>query len=239
MSSQQSGELFESWDIYGNIIAQNWMRHREMGAFLRSVAEEVEVRKRVRGEDGLRVLDLGCGDGSMASTGLSNSRVGAYVGVDLSEDALSKLMEREGLGSNRRTIRGSIPDEFEKVCGESFDLVIASYSLHHFDSSVKENVLREIHRLLSSVGCFVWIDIYRRGEDSREEYLRRIDRLIHEEWIPMPLDAREASLGHIRECDYPELESWMLDAWARVAGVTHKVRKGYCDEFFGGWVFSR
>ncbi len=239
MSNQRSGELFESWDLYGNIIAQNWMRHREMGAFLRTVAEEVEERKREGGEGGLRVLDLGCGDGSMASSGLSNSRVAAYVGVDLSEDALAKLMEREGLGTNRRAIRGSIPDEFDKVSGESFDLVIASYSLHHFRSSVKESVLREIHRLLSSAGCFVWIDIYRRGQDSREEYLRRIDRLIHEEWNPMPLDARESSLEHIRECDYPELESWMLDAWKRVAGVAHKVQKGYSDEFFGGWAFSR
>lgn len=239
MSSQQSGELFESWDLYGNIIAQNWMRHREMGAFLRSVAEEVEGRKREGSEDGLRVLDLGCGDGSMASKGLAGSRVVSYVGVDLSEDALTKLMGREGLGSARRTIRGSIPEEFPMISGESFDLVIASYSLHHFDSSVKERVLREIHRLLSRDGSFVWIDIYRRGEDSRDEYLRRIDRLIHEEWNPMPKDAREASLEHIRQCDYPELESWMLDAWASVAGGAHKVRKGYSDDFFGGWVFSR
>lgn len=55
----------------------------------------------------------------------------------------------------------------------------------------------------------------------------------------MPLDARDASLEHIRNCDYPELESWMLAAWEEVAGGVHKVRKGYCDDFFGGWGFSR
>jgi SAM-dependent methyltransferase len=239
MSSQQSGELFASWDLYGNIIAQNWMRHREMGAFLRSVVGELEERKRAGDADGLRVLDLGCGDGSMAAEGLVSRRVASYVGVDLSEEALTKLMGREGLGSARRTICGSIPEEFPKISGESFDLVIASYSLHHFVSSVKEGILREIHRLLSRDGCFVWIDIYRRGEDSREEFLRRIDRFIHEEWNPMPEDARVASLEHIQQCDYPELESWMLDAWASVAGGVHKVRKGYCDDFFGSWVFTR
>lgn len=239
MSNVQSGELFQSWDLYGNIIAQNWMRHREMGAFLSSVAEGVAGRRIQQGHEGLRVLDLGCGDGSMAATGLANCPVASYVGVDLSEDALAKMLVRSGLGAHRRTIHGSIPDEFPRLSGERFDLVIASYSLHHFSSKVKESVLAEISRLLEEDGCFVWIDIYRRGEDSRDEYMRRIDRLINEEWRPMPQDARDASLEHIRNCDYPELESWMLAAWEEVAGGVHKVRKGYCDDFFGGWGFSR
>ncbi|MFN4905533.1 MAG: hypothetical protein ACK5EO_03460, partial [Planctomycetota bacterium] len=60
MSDPQSVEIFNSWDLYGNIVRNNWMRHEQMSQFIQNATEG---RK-------LHVLDLGCGDGAMARNGL-------------------------------------------------------------------------------------------------------------------------------------------------------------------------
>ncbi len=237
MSNSQSGELFQAWDLYESIIHFNWMCHVELGAFLAEVAGKLSQVKANRGEGGLRVLDLGCGDGAMAARGLSNCLVDLYVGVDLSQDALSKLMLRDGLGEDRRVVCGDIRDSVRDLEGGAFDLVISSFSLHHFSSMEKKTILGSISRSLSPVGRFVWIDVYRGEGEAREGYIDRIAEEIRNHWHQMPVANREASVEHIRECDFPESPSWMLAAWAATGAPNAPVEDGYRNAFYGSWAF--
>jgi ubiquinone/menaquinone biosynthesis C-methylase UbiE len=237
MSNGQSGELFQAWDLYESIIHYNWMCHVELGAFLAEVAAKVSQSKANRGEGGLRVLDLGCGDGAMAARGLSNCSVDRYVGVDLSQDALSKLMLREGLGKDRKVVCGDIRESVRDFEGGAFDLVISSFSLHHFSMAEKQTILGSISRSLSPFGRFVWIDVYRGEGEEREGYIGRISEEIHNHWQQMPIVNREASVEHIRECDFPESQSWMLEAWAATGAQNATAEHGFRNAFYGSWAF--
>jgi SAM-dependent methyltransferase len=237
MSNSQSGELFQAWDLYESIIHYNWMCHVELGAFLAEVAGRLSMIQANRGEGGLRVLDLGCGDGAMAARGLSNCSVDRYLGVDLSEDALSKLMLREGLGKDRKVVCGDIRERVRDFEGGAFDLVISSFSLHHFSSLEKETILGSISKSLSPVGRFVWIDVYRGEGEDREGYVCRITEEICNRWHQMPVANREASVEHIRECDFPESQSWMLDAWAATGARNATAEHGFRNAFYGSWAF--
>jgi len=207
----QSVEIFHSWDLYDNIVRNNWMMHRQMASVIQKVALELSATQNTNPK--LRVLDLGCGDGAMARNGLKDCPVEKYVGVDLSQDALMHLETRQGLGPNVQVLRGDIATSIEELPPEAFDLVLASYSLHHFESAQKKAILQQIRRLLTPTGVLLWIDIARFDREDRSGFIARIEQEIQSRWIPMPSEHRHDAIEHIRNYDFPEQESWMIDTW--------------------------
>ena len=182
-----------------------------MASVIQKVALELSATQNTNPQ--LRVLDLGCGDGAMARNGLINCPVEKYVGVDLSQDALMHLETRQGLGPNVQVLRGDIATSIEELPPEAFDLVLASYSLHHFESAQKKAILQQIRRLLTPTGVFLWIDIARFDREDRSGFIARIEQEIQSRWIPMPSEHRHDAIEHIRNYDFPEQESWMIDTW--------------------------
>src|SRR4051794_26031761 len=83
--------IFDQWDLYARIVAGDYMRHAELISRLRGMLPR----------DGrpLRVLDLGCGDGSLARRSLADVPVGRYVGIDLSADAVARARAHPPTGS--------------------------------------------------------------------------------------------------------------------------------------------
>ena len=224
MSDPQSVEIFNSWDLYGNIVRNNWMRHEQMSQFIQNATEG---RK-------LHVLDLGCGDGAMARNGLLGRSIEKYVGVDLSQDALDHLQRAAGLGIDPQVILGDIRESIQKLASQSFDLVLASYSLHHYQRDDKESILREIARVLTPQGRLLWIDIACLEGEDRSGYVSRIEHEIQTQWKTMPQKHREDSIQHIRNHDYPEQQSWMIQTWEKIScSKTEPIaRVGFRDEFY-------
>jgi SAM-dependent methyltransferase len=102
----------------------------EKGDFTRIAEGMRESGEALVGElgitDGLRVLDLGCGDGT---TALPAARLGAEVlGVDIASNLVAAGNERaEGLGlTNLRFQEGDATD-LNELDDESFDLVISIF----------------------------------------------------------------------------------------------------------------
>jgi len=205
MTDKPSVEIFNSWDLYKNIVLNNWMRHEQMAQFIHKSSTGLQ----------LKVLDLGCGDGQMARQGLCDCQIEKYVGIDLSQDALDHLKRAGGLGPNPQTVLGDIQESIQQLPDQSFDLVLASYSLHHFQSDQKLVVLKEIRRILSPKGLFLWIDIACLEEEDRSGYLSRIEHEIESKWILMPPKHREDAIEHIFHHDFPEKQSWMIQAWEK------------------------
>lgn len=231
MPDHQSVEIFNSWDLYDNIVRNNWMRHEQMAQFIRNATAGAK----------LCVLDLGCGDGAMARSGLLDCQVEKYVGIDLSQDALQHLQRSQGLGPAPEVIHGDIAASIAGLPSKSFDLVLASYSLHHFQSDQKGAILGQIRRVLRPTGKFLWIDIACFEGEDRDGFVARIEREIQTTWVPMPQQHRDDAIEHIRNHDFPERQSWMLQAWDRACGlglpdlVPHAKcghRIGYRDSFY-------
>jgi ubiquinone/menaquinone biosynthesis C-methylase UbiE len=244
----QSGEIFQAWDLYARIVHENWMKHREMQQAIRdAVREAIHSQPAIP----LRVLDLGCGDGTMAFRGLADADVESYAGIDLSEDALSQCAQRPGPGRrhvvNKWLHRGDLAAKLSQWPQHDVDVVLASYSLHHFSTDAKSAILADISRVLRPGGRFLWIDIVRAPGESRDVFLDRIEQEIREQWMTMPEAERQAAVEHIRECDFPESEAWMVDQWRSMHGDrVHGNSKRYCpmqrlvhDPLYGCWCMRK
>ncbi len=103
------------------------------------------------------VLDLGCGNGELASQLVESGFEGQYLGLDFSlellEHAVDKLGENEHVQFDRADLADpswdlSLPDH-------NFDLALAFAVLHHLPGEVlRARLCRQVHGLLKPGGRF-------------------------------------------------------------------------------------
>jgi ubiquinone/menaquinone biosynthesis C-methylase UbiE len=106
---------------------------------------------------GLRVLDVGCGTGSLAVL-IKKSHPGAeVVGLDPDPAALAT--------ANRKAKRATLPIEFDRGFSDhlpypdsSFDRVFSSFMIHHLSPSERAATLVEIRRVLKAGGSIHVLD---------------------------------------------------------------------------------
>lgn len=123
---------------------------------------------------GMRVLDVGCGTGSLVVE-LARSRPGVAVsGLDPDPLALARArrkLERAGLEARLdEGFADAIPHP-----DASFDRVFSSFMFHHLTREVKEGMLREVRRVLVPGGALHLADF--GGEATHEHGV--LTRLIH------------------------------------------------------------
>jgi len=110
--------------------------------------------------DGCHVLDLGCGNGRLASF-LGTHRDGIrYVGLDSSTGLLRLAQERAdslcSVSASYRTADVSLPDWTDAVRGGRFDAVVALGLLQHIPGTeLRQKVVRQAGSLLGSGGVFL------------------------------------------------------------------------------------
>ncbi|QOV90268.1 class I SAM-dependent methyltransferase [Humisphaera borealis] len=233
MNARPSEALFREWDLYDRIVHDNWMAHREISAAIRSSIGRMEGP--------LKVLDLGSGDGEMAARSLSGSEISRYVAVDLSESALERLERRPHFGTQQACNRQIICRDMAAVVRDldeaSFDLVLASYSLHHFPTDQKGPLLDRIARLLRAGGCFIWTDSARHAGEALDDYLQRLTTALDSQWVSIPLADRRAAIEHVLTCDFPEQPRWMHEQLA-MRGL-NLAEEAYRDALFGTWIYVK
>ena len=111
-------------------------------------------------EDGLRVLDIGCGTGSMAVLIKRMHPEAEVVGIDPDPSALSVC--------KRKTNRAGLSIEFDRGFADhmpygdaSFDRVFSSFMFHHLAADEKSATLGEIRRVLKPGGSLHLLDFVR------------------------------------------------------------------------------
>ncbi|MGH9184658.1 MAG: class I SAM-dependent methyltransferase, partial [Acidimicrobiales bacterium] len=106
--------------------------------------------------DGARVLDLACGHGRIAR---ELARRGAHVvGVDLAKELITRAQQAERAGP--LGIDYLLDDAARPglLSGYRFDIVVANFGLSDIDDF--DGALRNVHRLLSAGGRFVFLILH-------------------------------------------------------------------------------
>ena len=121
---------------------------------------------------GLRVLDIGCGTGTLAVR-LKRLYAGAtVVGLDPDPKALARARRKaQRAGVNIRFEQGYADElPYEEA---SFDRVLSSFMLHHLPREVKEGTLREARRVLKPGGSLHLLD-FAGPEDGHRGFLAHL-----------------------------------------------------------------
>ena len=152
--------LNEEAAVWGAVAADqasstppDWAAHRRLRFNLPYVAAIDALLDRVR--PGMRVLELGCGAGSLT---VAMARRGAIaLGVDIAAPAIQ--IARAYAQAHAPTLRGSATYEIADVNhqawpAQQFDLVVAKGILHHLVHA--DQVVARVHAALIDGGWF-WI----------------------------------------------------------------------------------
>ena len=235
MTSSDSGavmavkQTFEQRSMYDAVVAGNYMHHAELIAALAAWAKEFGRP--------LRIVDLGCGDASLAMKSFAGAPVERYVGIDLAESSIEQARVCTAAWQNRvELICGNLIDALHGLADGSANVVLASYSLHHFSTARKVKLLGEIRRVLEPRGALLWIDAVRNDGESRDDYVNGLADDIRRDWTLLSVEERGRAAEHVLTSDFPETEGWMMEA-TQAAGfeLDNKLVGG---RLFRGWAFE-
>jgi ubiquinone/menaquinone biosynthesis C-methylase UbiE len=129
----------------------------------RRLIEQAQIKS------GFRVLDIGCGTGSLAVLIKKSHPEVEVIGVDPDPAALSI--------SKRKANRARLSIEFDRGFSDhlsypdaSFDRVFSSFMFHHLEPSERAATLREIARVLKSGGSLHLLDFAPRDGKSHRHH---------------------------------------------------------------------
>lgn len=113
---------------------------------------------------GLRVLDVGCGTGTLAVYAKQLCPAAIVTGIDPDPRALAR--------ARRKAALGRVEVRFDEGFGDalpypnaSFDHVFSSFMLHHLEAPARRRLLEHVRRVLSPGGTLHLID-FARSNDS-------------------------------------------------------------------------
>ncbi len=208
-------EFFEHWDVYGCIIENNYMFHREIYA---AVHRQLKIHFPTTAT-AYKMLELGCGDASCTAKAVQDTPIAFYSGCDLSSAALQKARRNMAeVPCRQEFTRG---DFFEIIKTEQrrWDVVLAGFSIHHLTNEGKGELLGRCRALLNKGGILLILDPYRREDETRKAFLQRWGENCEAGWTEVPPANRALFRQHIFAHDYPEtLQS--MEQLARRNGFT-------------------
>jgi len=205
-------QLFEEWQVYEKLVIHDYMDHR---AFFNRLQAEILARF----ERPVTILDLGCGDLTPILPMLANIRLQRYVGIDESDVALSLASRHLGdLCVPGRLIKGDLLAAMAGI-EESFDIILASFSLHHLaDPMDKQRTLEAGRQRLTPDGFFTLIDVFSAESEPRDRYLERWINHAETRYTELQKNEKEILFQHVRNRDFP-VSLTTFEALGKQAGL--------------------
>ena len=144
-------------------------------------------------EPGMRVLDLGCGTGTLAVMTRSAHPEAEVVGLDGDPKALARARRKAERAGVAVELDEGLASELPYQDG-TFDRVLSSFVFHHLGPDVKRRALAEVMRVLIPGGLFLLQDfgppvtrlerwcasIAHQGEELRESLEGAMPELMRE-----------------------------------------------------------
>jgi len=108
------------------------------------------------------ILDLGCGNGNITAKLLHSFPDAHYTLLDASQEMLN-LCQQQFKDANVEYVTSYFKDfEFKS---DSYNLIVAGFTLHHCDSEEKKELFRKMYRSLKKGGIFSCADLMISKED--------------------------------------------------------------------------
>jgi len=139
------GPLAKYYDLFTSPVGYG-------GKFFRQIAELAEIR------EGDRVLDVGCGTGTLGIREKEMAGDKGYVaGIDASKQMISIAQEKV---TKKNTDVDFKPGLIEDIPYDDnyFDVVTSSMMTHHLPLSLKKKGFQEVFRVLKPEGHFLLVD---------------------------------------------------------------------------------
>ena len=110
-------------------------------------------------------------------------------------------LEEEGITAE--LVKGDMMEALKTQTGR-FDVIIASFSLHHLvDAADKQAVFTHCAPLLSAAGILAVIDLFTHASESRDEYIERWVRHADDDYLALGAEEKRSVFDHVRACDFP------------------------------------
>ncbi len=186
----------DQWQLYRKILQANYMSHQQFYAALHRVFQDYLSP--------FQLLELGCGDASLTLQALQATAITDYVGVDLSATALTLAAQNLADQPFSSHLYQTDFCQWLPTHSASYDLVLASFSVHHLSLPQKAELFGQICVHLKPEGKFLLLDVMRRDFENRDAYLQRYLAHIHQDWTQMHPQEIAFIHQHIAENDFPE-----------------------------------
>ena len=188
-------ERFEKW-----ALSYDQSRLNEFVFFptIRSVLEEIaawEASRDQQADQSFRMLDVGCGTGTLLSLVAENPRAERLVGLDYAEEMVRRASEKFA-GSEHAGKLHAVRGDAERLPfpDASFDIVTCCNSFHHYPHQAE--AIRGFRRVLRPGGVLILVDGFR-------------DNVIG--WVVFDV-AVSLVEGHVHHCAWSEIKRMVTDA---------------------------
>lgn len=228
-------ELFQnSWITYRTVVNADLMEHKSM---TQKLSDAINSWINDRALDGtspsspISIADLGCGDLALLGPVYKSLPLKLFCGVDMSLSALSHARlafagQSDISTSEATTSTAWLNDDIlswaktiemgsddETRCVQKFDIIVCAFSVHHLDDDDKTKILTAlVSNKLNKGGVILMADIFRIGNEDRDEYIERFRSHIEANWNVISPDQKIEVVKHVTENDFPaSLQHFMSD----------------------------
>ena len=169
MSLEKMNEFF-------NTRAENYDKHMlvDLGLdeFYEEIAKQINPAK-----SNFKLLDLGCGTGIEIERLLAKYPLMSVNGIDLSPGMLEQLKIKYP-NNNIQTVCGSY---FDVPFGKEHDVVLSTYSLHHWNETEKLPLYKKIYDAVADGGMFIEGDYTCKTIEQEQYFQTELNRLRDEQ----------------------------------------------------------
>ncbi len=148
---------FEKW---AHSYDRSWLNELIFFPSVRACREEITRWQAARGDQPFRVLDVGCGTGSLLALLAGDPRAELLVGLDYAEAMVRRAAEKFSQSEHAgklHAVRGD--SERLPFPDQTFDVVTCCNSLHHYPHQAR--AIRGFRRVMRPGGLLVLIDGFR------------------------------------------------------------------------------
>lgn len=168
------------------------------------------------------ILDLGCGDVFVLAPLLKKFSSVRYTGYDLSAHALAIAAENLHTDGIYAELKNGAMEELIKSEENRFDFICSSFSIHHLADEMKKQLYLDCYHRLYKGGTFIYIDVFRRFGQTREQYLNEYFNHIRNHWLVLEADEMKLVEEHIGNYDFPanmeDATTWLTQTGFRFSG---------------------
>lgn len=202
--------LFQrQWAIYQKCVDNDYLSHKGAYGSLHALL--------IRRFDGpFSFLDLACGDAGPCVGALQGTTVAHYHGVDLAIPALERAARNlERLDCEVELEQSDYIEAIHKR-PEPADVVWIGLSLHHLLADQKQELMREIRRMVGPQGLFATYEPTLADGEDRIGFLDRYEAHGRRYFTALSSSELDALYEHIRGFDYPE----SMDSWRAIGAAS-------------------